>query len=173
VSENLEIPEADDVGPAMAELTERARAFVRLVIEYPTTAKWRLMDRAGFNGDRNTLKVGAHRLMHSAKVLAALDEETRGRLRYGGFVGVARLVAMASDPKHPQHFKACEALADRAGFGATTKIEVEDKTPRNPLDDVRAIRELCALLNIDPAQLLGANAAPAMKVIEHQEAGDG
>lgn len=172
----LEPLEADDFGPKMALLTERQRAFVRLVIEYPTASKWRVAKLAGFSGIVATLKVTAHRLMHSDKVIDALEEETRKRLKYGGFVGVARLVKMASEPNHPQHFKACEALADRAGFVAVQKVEVKDTTEPSAAAMVSQIRALCAELGVDPGKLLGANAVPALTApvdAEFEEVRDG
>lgn len=159
------------MGEAMLALNERQRAFVRECVANPLAQGTLLAKRAGYTGTHNSVKVHAHALRHNPRVLAAIEEETRKRVRFGGLIGIAGLIKLASDPKHPYHGRACEALADRGGFAVQTqhKVTVEHRG-MSATGMVEKIKQIAAELGVNPASLLGQNAPaePEMKVIEHQ-----
>jgi phage terminase small subunit len=178
VNMNL-LDDADDdfggLGPAMLALrSDRQRQFVRELVAQPKSNYSQAAERAGYGGEstgknrQNVLKQIGHRLAHDAKIMAALHEEMGKRLKLSGLIGVAGLIAMVNNPKHRDHFKACEALADRAGFSVKNEIKVNvETTDRTGRALEERIRHLAEQLGIDAAQLLGANAVPALpKVIE-------
>lgn len=171
---DLDEGEAADFGPAMGRLSEKQRAFVRAALEFPTAKGEALSRKAGYQNSALGHRVMAHGLLHNNKIIEAMDEETRKRLRFGGFVGVARLVQIAQSPKHKDHFRALEALADRGGFGASMKVDVavDDRRPKTDAQKRARIVELAAQLGVDVERLMGANAVPAIAgpgpVIEHE-----
>lgn len=160
----------------MRRLTEKQRAFVRAVVERPTAKGETLSRVAGFENTPGGHRVHAHRLLHSQKILDAIDEETDKRVRLGGVIGIAALVKIASNPKHKQHVRAAESLADRAGRGAVSRQEISvNHSDQTGATMVERIKQLAAVLGVNPAQLLGVN-APAPKLIEGTTAlehGDG
>jgi hypothetical protein len=151
----------DDVpcGPAMRRLTPLQRNFVRLYVDFPRRAKWRLVKAAGFQNSDGGHRVTAHRLVRDLKVLAAIAEETMRRAPLDAALSRAILLEIASSKKNPQRLKAAAALGDRTGFAAEQKhvVEHRDESAENKL--VR-IAQLAALLGIDPATLLGGNVGP-------------
>jgi len=157
---NLLPPDPDSYGPAMRALNDRQQRFVQALIQYPTATPGRLAELAGYgsetSSEANMRQIG-WRLFHHEGVLAAVHEETAKTLRRGGIVGISGLLEIATDQKHPDRFKACLALADRAGFPAKTehKVVVEHKD-----DDARMLmfaERLAIELGIGREKLVGPN----------------
>ena len=149
----------------MQALSERHRAFVRVVLDRPTAKGEQLSRLAGYQNSVGGHRVTAHRLLHDPRILAAIQEETEKRVRFGGLIGIAGLIKLASNPRHKEHRRACETLADRAGFGVKTEHTVHvNHSDRTGAAMVERIKLLAQGLGVDPAQLLGLNAAP--KLIE-------
>lgn len=151
-----------ELGPAMRALDERRQRFVLLIVERPLAPRGELAEQAGYSGkSKESLRVQAHGLMHDARVLAAIREETEKRVQFGGLVGIHGLLEMAQNPEHKRHFAACVALADRGGFPAKTEHKVDvnhsDRTGRTLMERIRVAAER---LGLDPAKLLGVNTAP-------------
>lgn len=149
------------MGPAMRALDERQRAFVLAVLQYPTATrqKWTRIAGYGTEGSSSLYhRVQGHRLMSSRRIQAAIKEETDNRVKLGGAIGIAGLIAMASDPKHRHYLKACESLADRAGFSAVQKVDVKHEHTDLTGDAVRKeIARLAAKVGIEPQKLLGGS----------------
>lgn len=166
-----DISDGEYLGPAMRALNERYRAFVRAVLQFPSAKGETLSRAAGFKNSAGGHRVNAHRLLHHDKVLAAIQEETWKRLKLGGLIGVSHLIRMAEDTEHPNHFRACEALADRAGYSAAMKVDVEvdDKRPKTAAARLARITELAGELGVDVTRLLGVNVSrESPKLIEHE-----
>ncbi len=154
----------DDLGPAMRALDPRRRAFVVAMIEAPSLSYTQAAIRAGYSGTEVSLRVQAHRLAHSERVLAAYHEEAEKRLRAGAILGASVLVQIASNEMHKDQLKAAGMLLNRIGFHEKTehKHVVERAT-----DDVEVKRQVVALakeLGLDPRVFLGKNAQmPALE----------
>jgi phage terminase small subunit len=162
-----------DLGPCMRALPERQRRFVRLYIEQPTRSGAAIAAAAGYsNNGKSGIKVEAHRLLHSEKVLAAIREQLDKGFRTDAVIGRAVLLEIALDKENPQRLKAATALLDRGGFYSMSEQRISvthlDMTSEAMTE---RIKHLAAELGLDPARLLGhsagTNAAPQMKVIEH------
>lgn len=86
--------------------------------------------------------------MHNPKVLAALKEEMGKRIALGAIVGIYGLQAIATDPDHKDHLKACVALADRGGYSPIVQQNIKvdhTHTDRTGADLMKHLRELAAL----------------------------
>ncbi len=153
-------------GPAMRALTEQQRRFVIAMMSEPfkPAAHWARV--AGYSDVKDGAKVRAHHLVHDPKVEAAVAEVSRSTMNIiGPVLATQGLIRIARNTRHPKHHWALERLANRTGFHETTehRVTVDHQTGT---DIMQRIRDAAALLGVDPAQLLGANTPPPMKVIE-------
>ena len=146
-------------GPFMAALDERRRAFVEHLLDQRGSPNYAQAARsAGFSDAGEACKVRGFEMIRDGRVIAALHEESRRRFTILGWRGVLGVAAIADNPEHPDHFKACTQLADRFGYAAVTEhkvtVEKTDMTGRAMLDRIKA---LAAKHGMDPAKLLGGN----------------
>ena len=147
-----------DLGPAMAALTPKQRAFVRIYVETPTISSAQAARLAGYSDTGDGAKVIAFRLLHSERVLKAVNEELDKRFRAGAVIGMQTLLEVAQDRTHPHRVRAAEALLNRGGFHALSEQRIKvEHTDMSPEVMVERIRHLAHQLGMDPAQLLGAN----------------
>lgn len=156
-------------GPAMRALGPMQRRFVLAILADPFGNGARWARAAGYSDASEAAKVTAHRLLHDPKVEAAIAEMTREQLNVlGPVLATAGLIRIARNAKHPKHFQALEALANRTGFHETSEHRVSvHHTDRTGVAMAERIRALAVQLGMDPAALLGANApAEPMKLIE-------
>jgi len=160
-------------GPAMRALNSYQRKFVLAMAADPfgNARKWAIA--AGYSDVKGGAKVQGYMCIHNPKVEAAVAEFARTQLNVlGPILATSGMMRIARNPKHRGHLKACELLANRVGFGEEQTINVV-RTDQTGAAMVERIKQLAAALGIDPAALLGANAAPGMKVIEHERGEDG
>src|SRR3954447_5752449 len=108
-------PEPDELGPAMLALDERRRKFVVAYIGDSRDAT-RCATAAGYGGTEGSLRVQAHRLMHSSKIIAAIKEEADKRLNSAAYIAGGGLTEIATDPEHRDRQKACDSILDRTGY---------------------------------------------------------
>ena len=167
-----------DYGPRMLALNELQRRYVLAVVDNPSITHWKAAEAAGYGvgGEastdqkrRDNQRAIGSRLAKNPRVIAAMHEEMGKRLQIGGMIGIMGLIALAKQPAHKFHVRACEALADRAGFVAVQRheVKVQEVAPSREAMEVR-VRELCGMLGIDPGRLLGG---PKVIEGEAQEAG--
>jgi hypothetical protein len=146
----------DDVGPAMAELDERQRAFVRHALADPLAPAHSWARAAGYSDAGEGCKVRASILLRRQKIIDALSEETGKRVRLGGWMGIEGLIQIVLQKDHPKRFEACVALADRGGFAAKT----EHKVTVEHVNDSRLVElaaRFAAEFQLDRRRLLGGN----------------
>jgi hypothetical protein len=162
------------LGPAMSALTARRRQFVVILLQQVRPNYLRAADTAGFapagpdtipKKRRAVLKQIGWRLAHDERVIAAINEEVSKRFRSAGaLIGLAVMTRIAQTKGHKDQLRAAEMLASRAGFGAEQNINVNhnhvDLTGKAMMDRIRVLAEKHGL---DPAKLLGGNAAPVIE----------
>lgn len=160
-------------GPAMAGLTDLQRRYVLAMQFEPmgNATQWARM--AGYEDNGKTgIRVTAHRLAHDPAITAAIQECAQATLHHvGPMLGVAVMLKIARDSKHPKQLLAAIALANRSGFHETTEhvMHVQHSGMTGEAMIAR-ITELAGELGMDAARLLGRNAAgKPMKVIEHED----
>lgn len=157
-----------EFGPAMSALTDLQRQFVIEYCDHPELSLHALAQRAGYAAGApgsTQLRVVGSNNMHNEKVLEAINEEASKRLRSGGLVGVTGLMKMALNETHKDHFRACQALADRTGFHAMSehKVTVDDKRPQTKQELIDAVRKVAAEAGLTAAEaekLISAGTAP-------------
>src|SRR6266571_5005785 len=111
--------EDPEYGPAMQALSERQRAFVMAIIEYPGITQADAARRAGYSDVKEGAKVRGHYCAHNPAVQAAMREEAGKRLNSSSLMAANVLLELLQDdavePK--DRIKAAGMLLDRSGFG--------------------------------------------------------
>lgn len=145
----------------MAALSERQRAFVMAMIEFPGITQAKAAIRAGYRNSPGGMKVQGHYLAHHLGVQAAIREEAGKRLNSAALTAANVLVGFLTDkevdPK--ERIKAAGMLLDRSGFGAAQTINVNktttDRTGKAIMERIAALAQKHGL---DAGKLLGAPA---------------
>jgi phage terminase small subunit len=138
------------LGPAMRELSEMQRAFVRsLVTQRPGYGAFtRAAREAGYgkHSKSATLSKHAHDLSRNEKVIAAISEESKKVIRTAFPEAVSALLNMIRDVNHKDHARAVMALIDRCDPPQTKhSIDVVHRTidpDREALEELKALRKL-------------------------------
>lgn len=153
-------------GPAMLALTELQQRFVICLLESGNANATAAAEAAGYsNSSRNMLRVQAHQLMHSEKILNAMAEHARQHLRTGAFIGIRAVMEIASNPTHKDQLKAAMSLLNRIGLHELTEHKVTvEHTDSKQL--TAKIVSLAKELGIDHTKLLGANAVVDAEFID-------
>lgn len=173
------------VGPAMKKLTPMMRAFVHAMVEIGGTDATLAYRAAGYTGSPETMRVGAYKLAHDLRVIAALKEEADRRLRSNTLLGASVMVEIARDPLHKDRFKAAERLVDQGGLMIIKEVKhthdhaIAEGTIQERLE--RVMKRLGITLPEAQRLLIGSGPAPADKddevidaeFAEVEPAGDG
>lgn len=156
----------------MRALTRTQRRFAIAAVMYPLAKDWQIAKAAGYSDKSNgSLRVKAHNLFHSEKVLAAIRECADKEARSTGMLAIATLKKIVRNDLHRDQFKAAALLAGLNGFSVEQKISVNQTvTDRTGKAMLERIAELADMLGVDKAKLLGVNAEP--KLIEGEVVGE-
>jgi phage terminase small subunit len=166
-----------ELGPAMRELTEMQRNFVRaLVTEDPGHGMLtRAARRAGYGKESKaaTLSKHAHDLSRNPRIIAAINEEARKVTRGVGHAeAVAALFNMVRDPTHRDHARAVAMIMDRVDpTESKHSIAVTHRTidpDREALEELKAARTLGASRE-KLLELFGANGLDRLEALEAVE----
>jgi hypothetical protein len=150
-------PEIDGLGPAMLACTPVERRFALAAVIYPLAKDWQIAKAAGYS-DRSHggLRVTAHRLFHSDRVLAAIRECADKEVRSSGMLAVATIKKIARRDGDKDQFKAAAWLAGLNGFAVAQNINVNQTVTDNSGKAImERIQRAAAALGVDPGQLLG------------------
>lgn len=167
----IEITPADDeVGPAMAALSDRHRKFVRAMVALGRNGILNVAEAAriaGYSDTAEGAKVRGHNLAHDARVQAAILEESRKQINLAAsLVATPVCIEVAMDREAPKRdrLRACEMLFNRGGLPAQTehRVTIDDRRPKQ-LAELAA--QLARELGLDEQKLLGINMA-AKPVLE-------
>lgn len=147
----------EDLGPAMAALTEGQKGFVLAMLD-TGGANLSLCYRSAYQDakDEVGIRVNAHRLAHSEKIQAAILEEGRRRLNTGGILAVNTVLKLCNSANENVRLRAAQTVMDRVpGLSAMTMHKVEVARPESEKQLIREVFELSKQLGLDPRQLLG------------------
>lgn len=138
---------------------DRMRRFVIAMLESPTSNYTACAYRAGYTGGDEVMRQTGCRLAHDERILAAIQEEARGRMASGAIYAVSRLLELIADPKvsAANQLRGIEMLLNRVGLHA--KIETTQNINHNILTDDSMIKRIAALagqLGLNPTALLGS-----------------
>lgn len=144
------------LGPALAALNLRQRKFVSALLDTGGTNYKRCAMMAGYVGNDDTMAVTGHRLAHDSKVLAAIEEESKRRVRASVSMATSQLVTIAeSTPLVKDKLKAIEMILNRGGMHALTESRTTVEHTTDQLGMVERITQLATKLGMDPKALLG------------------
>jgi phage terminase small subunit len=151
----------NELGPAMLALNERQRRFVFELQHGPTGygSEVRAVRAAGYVGADATLRVTAHRILHSPSVQNALREVGYRMIRAASFGAIRNVETIANDLKHHDCLKANLALLDRGGFAIETVHNVkvahehQHQVTINAEQALERIRQLAARAGLDTKML--------------------
>jgi hypothetical protein len=118
VPELLEIVSADGWGPAMAALDYRRRAFVVALYQAPRGfgAQTTAAKMAGFGtAESSQLSMSsiASKLMSETRIIEALAEEDKRRIRSAAPRAIRALEHLVENPDHRDHMRAIDAVLSR------------------------------------------------------------
>lgn len=152
-------PDPETLGPAMRACTLPQRRFVIAYVEEPLlNGRGNALGAARLAGYGST--TAGRDLMRNPKVLDAIEECARQRLRGGALLGASVLVDIAGDTtaKGSDRIKAATELLDRAGIITETKHHVVVEDNRTEAELVAFIKAKAKLAGVDPALFLGHDA---------------
>jgi phage terminase small subunit len=164
----------EELGPEMAALNERQRAFVRAMIEHAGITQGKAAEIAGYSASSDgLLRKTGHFLAHNPAVQAAIRAEAGKRLHSASLIAANVVVSILTDddvsPK--EKLKAAGMLLDRTGFAAVQKIDVtrKDESGANVMEQIKRLAEK---LSVPVQHLLNKPAAPVVDA-EFSEVKDG
>lgn len=167
------VPDPDEggLGPAMLACNAAERRFAIAAVMYPLARDWQIAKAAGYSDkSHGALRVAAHRLFHSEKVLAAIRECADKEVRSGGMLAIATIKKIVRNDGHRDQFKAAQWLAGMNGQVVAQNINVnQNVTDNSGKALMERIQRAAAVLGVDPASLLGLS---PMKVISQEPGGD-
>lgn len=150
-----------ELGPAMAALNDRQRAFV-LAKTLNGASNADAAKLAGYAGDSDTLKTTGYRLAHDPRVQAALQEEAVKLMRDHAPVMIEVLHSIAINPQNDPkaRIKAASELLSRSGLGSISEHKITVERTDRTRDPQTVAAEIIAMgrqmgLELDPKHLLG------------------
>jgi hypothetical protein len=173
---NAVVPDPDDsgLGSAMLACSAVERRFAIAAVMFPLAKDWQIAKAAGYS-DRSPggLRVTAHRLFHSERVLAAIRECADKEVRSGAMLGIATIKKIVRDDLHRDQFKAAALLAGLNRFTVDQNVNINQKiTDTSGKAIMERIAALSQKLGVDASRLLGP-AGPAVVEGEFSEVKDG
>jgi hypothetical protein len=159
-------PDADGLGSAMLACNQAERRFAIAAVMYPLAKDWQIAKAAGYS-DRShgALRVTAHRLFHSERILAAIRECADKEVRSSGMLAIATIKKIARRDGDKDQFKAASWLAGLNGFAVAQNINVNqtvtDNTGKGLEERIRRAAATLLKLGSNPGELLGL-AAPVV-----------
>ena len=160
------LEEYREFGPEMRKLPYQEQLFVcNLYMGTRTVSS--AMRQAGYTAATpNALRVHAHTLLHSERIIAALKEESKRRTATLLPAAQRALGNLLENPNHADHFKAIKMVRDDGGVSAAVErvLNVKVKVEVSDSDKIKAIAAFATSHGIDPKTLLGFD--PGAEVIE-------
>lgn len=145
-----------EFGPKMRKLSDRQRAFVMVLVEFPALSGAEAARQAGYSDTADGAKVRACNLLQDKKIVEAMQEQAGKRLWATSLKAAARLDQLIDSEDEAVALKAAAAVLDRSALAPMQQININqnitDNTGRAVMD---RIQRAAAVLGIEPGQLLG------------------
>ena len=152
----IDIPPEDQMGPAMLRLNDRQRRFVCALSIFggDQAEAYRF---AGYNVTTdNAARACASRLANAEDVVRAIQEESLRRINSATLLAVSTLVEQASARNPDQRLRnkaACDIL-DRTNFNAKTEHTIIIKDDRTTQELIESITQMAHANGLDYRKLL-------------------
>jgi phage terminase small subunit len=150
-----EIATIEDLGPAMAALTPKQRAYTTALLDNggnQTAAALTMNPEMTVTSARTT----GSQLARHPKIIAALKEEADKRVRVGAPLAIDVMLEIMQTPGHKDRFRAAVEVANRSGLLVIQQVEhIHDHRHTAP-EMIAKIEAMARQLKLDPVQLLGS-----------------
>jgi hypothetical protein len=165
-------PNPGDYGPALKALNPRMRAFVIHYLAAGGRNASEAYRQAGYLcASPDSAKANGWKMLHDAKVQAAIVEETRKRITSGGPCAIETLMELMQSPtvSAKDRIRCAELVANRAGLHATSEHRVTVEHTMDSVAMAEKIRQLAADLGEDANRFLGdqSMAPKALIAVDH------
>lgn len=118
-------PDEGSLGAAMLACNAAERRFAIAAVMYPLAKDFQIAKAAGYSQfSHGALRVTAHRLFHSERVLAAIRECADKEVRSSGMLAIATIKKIVRNDAHRDQFKAAQWLAGMNGQVVAQNINV-------------------------------------------------
>jgi phage terminase small subunit len=148
-----------ELGPKMLACTDRERKFVWIYVHDPAIKPTDAARLAGFSdpgGESSAIRVRTHELMHSERVLDAIEEVAKQAVRGLVVPALRAVTTLIESPKHRDHAKTALSLLSRAGIGENLNVNVQGEVAVNHTDAA-----------LEALSMLKAFGASREKLVEH------
>lgn len=153
-----------EFGPKMRVLTERQRAFVMLMVEFPGMSGAEAARRAGYSDVSEGAKVRACNMLQDKKIVEALQEQAGKKLWAISLKAAGRVEQLIDSDDEAVALRAAGMVLDRVGHGASQNINIHQTvTDQSGAAIMERIKALAEKHGLDSAKLLGK---PVQPVIE-------
>ncbi len=151
----IDLPPADQMGPAMRRLNPRQQRFVCALAVFggnrAEAYRW-----AGYQTNtENATYVGASRLHAQEEIKDAIREEAIRRLDTAPLLAISTMVRLAGGSDDKLALKASEMILDRTGFHGKTEHLVVHEDKRTSAELIRFIQERGKANGLDVNKWLG------------------
>lgn len=136
-----------ELGPKMQACNERERKFVWLLVHDDALKPTEAARLAGYSDPgphSSAVRVRAHELMHSDRVLEAMEEVYRQAVRGLVVPSFRAIKHVVENSKHRDHAKTVMALLGRAGLENKVEVEVTVNHTDAALEALRILKEFGA-----------------------------
>ena len=150
----------------MLALNAAQRRFAMAAVMFPLAKDFQIARAAGYSDfSHGALRVTAHRLFHSDKVLAAINELAVKEIRGSALLGIATMKKIARLDGHKDQFKAAKDLVGLAGHTVEQKINVHQTVTRK-VDVSEAALRIAEFRQKFPEQFAKLLGAPEPAVVD-------
>jgi len=163
-----------EFGPKMRALTEKQRAFVMVLVEFPGMSGAEAARMAGYSDASEAAKVTASRLRSDQRIIEAIQEQAGKKLWAISLKAAGRIEQLIDSEDDAVALKAAAAVLDRTGLAAQQNINihqtVSDQSGKAIMERIRALAQKHGL---DERKLLGRPAPAPVVEGEFSEVKDG
>ncbi len=159
-----------EFGPKMRALTEKQRAFVMALVEFPGMSGAEAARMAGYSDAGEAAKVKACVLRQDKRIIEAIQEQAGKRLWAISLKAAGRVEQLIDSEDDTVALKACGMVLDRTGLAAVQNININQTvSDQSGKAIIERIRQLAQKHGLDPQLLLSNKPAPAVVDAEFSE----
>src|SRR5258708_6336252 len=120
-----------EFGPKMSVLTEKQRAFVMVMVEFPGTTGAEAARMAGYSDASEAAKVRACQMLQDQKIIEAIQEQAGKKLWAISLKAAGRLEILIDSDDDAVALKASGMVLDRTGLAAAQNININQTVTDN------------------------------------------
>lgn len=161
-----------EFGPKMRSLTDKQRAFVMVMVEFPAVSAAEAARMAGYSDASEGAKVVACRMLQDKKIVEAIQEQAGKRLWAVSLKAAARVEQLIDSDDETIALKAAGMVLDRVNLAPQQNINIHQHVTDNSGKALmERIHALAAKHGLSPQQLLSKPAVVEGQFTEVKDAG--